>query len=137
MKAAPKFRRFPKTARRVEPRRDNREGSAADRGYDWEWSKFADALKSQPDFATCLVCRGQGRAVSTDAIDHIVPLDAVGKDLKFERANLQPLCRSCHTTKTAAIDKRARGYFLRLTRDGVCPRRAMVRVATKFKGDVG
>jgi 5-methylcytosine-specific restriction protein A len=42
------------------------------------------------------MCRSCGGAASQ--VDHIIPLSRGGTN---DRANLQPLCHSCHSRKTA------------------------------------
>lgn len=64
--------------------------SAHDRGYDRTWRRWRlMILREEP---ICRLCGG-----SADQVDHIVPLRAGGTN---DRANLQPLCASCHSTKT-------------------------------------
>lgn len=47
----------------------------------------------------CAACEALGRLVAASVVDHIVPVKRGGA--RFERANLQPLCVSCHNRKTA------------------------------------
>lgn len=47
----------------------------------------------------CLACKAHGRSVAAVVVDHVVPLKDGGA--RFDRANLQPLCVSCHNRKTA------------------------------------
>ena len=57
-------------------------------------------LREQP---FCQVCRALGRKTVTAEIDHIVKHD--GDPGRFwNRANLQGLCKPCHTAKTARGD---------------------------------
>jgi len=39
---------------------------------------------------------------ATRQIDHIVPFRGLDDPLRLDRANLQGLCASCHSRKTAA-----------------------------------
>jgi len=80
---------------------DARRGSSADRGYGSKWQKArATYLMSHP---LCRVCDGQGRVKLAKVVDHIVPHKGDQK-LFWDSGNWQPLCASCHSTKTAAED---------------------------------
>lgn len=69
---------------------DNRP-SAARRGYDRKWRLFrAQYLREHP---TCKRC-GQ----PATEVDHIIRL-RVAPHRKFDRTNLQALCKSCHSRK--------------------------------------
>jgi len=70
-------------------------GSAAERGYDRTWRKFAAHWLTQEPL--CRICKQ--RVVSAGAlVDHIVPLRASGA--RLSKDNVQTLCRSCHKIKT-------------------------------------
>ena len=74
--------------------RHRREKTKA-RGYGGTWRKIrAGILRAEP------MCRHCERAPATE-VDHIVPLNAGGTNA---RANLQPLCKRCHSIKTATQD---------------------------------
>ena len=74
--------------RPVQP--DLRPSSTA-RGYDRRWRKIRLMfLRTNPLCAAC------GRAASE--VDHITPKRAGGED---DDENLQALCKSCHSSKTA------------------------------------
>jgi 5-methylcytosine-specific restriction enzyme A len=74
---------------------DKQRGSSHARGYGARWRKLRDlVLHEEP---ICRVCK---RKASTD-VDHIVPKSRGGTDA---RANLQGLCKPCHSTKTAKED---------------------------------
>jgi 5-methylcytosine-specific restriction protein A len=47
----------------------------------------------------CRECLAQGRRVLTEQVDHIRQ-HATDPGLFWDRANLQGLCRPCHTRKT-------------------------------------
>mgnify|MGYP003152916879 CR=1 FL=1 len=69
-------------------------GSAASRGYGSRWRRLRRmVLNRQP---LCVRCG----APATD-VDHIMPRAAGGDD-SFE--NLQGMCKSCHSRKTASED---------------------------------
>jgi len=59
-------------------------------------------LAAQPLCADPYMLHGDTPVLATD-VDHIVPIDAGGTD---EMSNLQALCHSCHSMKTARADGR-------------------------------
>lgn len=76
---------------------DQHRGSAAERGYDHHWTKLRNAfIKVNPLCAHCLI---QDRVTLAAEIDHIRPLAQGGA--RLDPDNLQALCRSCHSLKTA------------------------------------
>lgn len=67
--------------------------SAAKRGYDREWRAIrAAVLRDEPN------CRSCGKPAKD--VHHIQPLRLGGT---HDRANLMPLCLSCHRRITAAL----------------------------------
>ena len=75
---------------------DRRRPTANQRGYDKRWQQTrAEHLRREPN---CRSCGKPGRHV--DHIDGAGPLAPNGHD----HANLQTLCHSCHSTKTATVD---------------------------------
>jgi len=61
------------------------------------WHRLrADVLRAEP---FCRSCRAQGRKCLTVDVDHIQKHEG-NPDLFWNRANLQGLCRSCHSRKT-------------------------------------
>ena len=76
---------------------DFRRGSSAARGYDARWRRLRERILSEEPL--CRIC---GRAEAKH-VDHIVPKARGGTD---DRDNLQPLCHSCHSRKTAEEDGR-------------------------------
>lgn len=68
--------------------------SAATQGYGAEWRRIRAAhLELEPDCVNC------GRPGSH--VDHILPRRQGGSN---DHANLQTLCASCHSRKTASHD---------------------------------
>lgn len=81
---------------------DLRRGSSSARGYDWRWRKIrAVVLAEEP---LCRFCSEQGYVVSAEEVDHID-----GNSRNNDRANLRPLCRGCHSARTARDQGFARG----------------------------
>ena len=62
---------------------------------DWK-SLRMQVIQEQP---LCEVCLAEGRMVSAEEVDHIVPI-SVDPDKAFDRANLWGLCKSHHAKKT-------------------------------------
>ncbi len=77
--------------------------SAARRGYGSGWRALRDQMLAREPL--CRACRP--RFVPATEVDHIVPLAEGGSNTVD---NLQPLCKSCHSRKTA---RAARGRGLR------------------------
>jgi len=71
--------------------------SATARGYTQkEWRrKRHDKLQREP---VCRTCKTLGRTTFANEVDHIVPKSLGGTD---DDDNLQPLCKACHSRKTA------------------------------------
>jgi 5-methylcytosine-specific restriction enzyme A len=57
----------------------------------------AAVLRAEP---FCRACRAAGRLIVTTDIDHVVKHDG-DPDRFWDRANLQGLCKACHSRKTA------------------------------------
>jgi 5-methylcytosine-specific restriction protein A len=87
------------TYRRIERYR----GTAKARGYDADWRRVRDdVLRDEP------FCRACGPNVISLAVevDHVTPLAHGGA--RLDRANLQPLCRECHQSKTSGENAQRR-----------------------------
>ena len=73
--------------------------SSAKRGYGRAWRKLRqEHLDVEP---YCVRCRQLGQLVEATDVDHIVSRRRGGSD---EHSNLQSLCHSCHSRKTAKHD---------------------------------
>lgn len=77
-----------------------RRGSACARGYDRHWQRFRLwYLRAHP---LCEECLRQGRTEPARDVDHITPLVQGGA--RLDPDNVQALCHSCHSRKTATED---------------------------------
>ena len=73
------------------------------RGYGkWHEHMRNIVLTEEP---LCRPCNEAGRVTAATIMDHIKPLAEGGT---ADRENLQPICRDCHTAKTAKEAQRAR-----------------------------
>lgn len=62
----------------------------------------------------CEKCKAEGRLVKATDVDHIIPHKG-NRHLFFDSNNLQSLCRSCHSLKTASEDG---GFGNRIVKNG-------------------
>lgn len=76
--------------------------SAARRGYGWKWAKLRRSFLTRHPL--CVDCTRRDIVEPATEVDHIRPLRDGGTN---DWSNLQPLCKSCHSRKTA-IDVAAR-----------------------------
>lgn len=84
-------------ARPATTRHDIERGSAASRGYGYQWRELRQTfLRRNP---LCIECLREGRTEPATDVDHIIAKRLGGRD---EWANLQALCHSHHSRKTAA-----------------------------------
>jgi 5-methylcytosine-specific restriction protein A len=77
-------------------RHDAQRGTAAQRGYGGRWQRVRLMyLRANP---LCVECAAQGRTEAATDVDHIVARRNGGTD---DWDNLQSMCHSCHSRKTA------------------------------------
>jgi len=75
---------------------DARRGSASERGYGSAWADTrAEHLRHEP------WCQAPGCGAKGQHVDHRIPRRQGGTD---DPSNLQTLCASCHSAKTARQD---------------------------------
>jgi 5-methylcytosine-specific restriction protein A len=80
---------------------DKLRGSSYDRGYDNRWRKYRIIfLREHP---LCEICLKEGKITQATDIDHRLPHRG-DKKLFWDESNLQALCHSCHSRKTAMED---------------------------------
>lgn len=63
------------------------------------WRKLRNAFMADPVNGLCVECAKRGVDTIATECDHILPIKKGGEAL--DPANLQPLCRSCHASKSA------------------------------------
>lgn len=78
--------------------RDTRPNSNA-RGYDSNWRKTRAAFLNRN--LLCVTCLREGEFTPAKHVDHKTPLSQGGTNAE---ENLQALCHSCHSRKTASED---------------------------------
>lgn len=61
-----------------------------------QWRKLRKTVRA--DTPLCVACIANGEVVPAVDVDHIVPRSQGGSP--FDPANLQPLCKRCHSLKT-------------------------------------
>ena len=82
----------------AEQRRLQRSGSREERGYTYKWRKLRDRFIAQHPH--CEECLKHGKITLATDVDHIIPHRGDPK-LLYDEGNLQSLCKSCHSRKTA------------------------------------
>lgn len=84
------------TDRRTQERsRTSRNGTPTQRGYDARWRRFRLHFLAQHP-----MCEAPGCQYPANEVDHVVPHRG-DRVLFWDPTNLQALCQSCHSAKTA------------------------------------
>lgn len=79
-----------------------REGkNSYQQGYTGKWRKARMAYLAK--YPLCVRCQAQGRVTAANELDHIQPHRGDMK-LFWDSSNWQPLCKPCHSRKTALED---------------------------------
>ncbi len=87
---------------------DRRRGSSTSRGYGYRWERYSKRYRRRHP----ICCDPFGFHVATksvaptEEVDHIVRVDGPKDPLFWDPDNHQPLCKSCHSHKTATEDGR-------------------------------
>jgi len=72
--------------------------TTTERGYNWRWRKVSQQYLRK--FPLCRACEDAGRITAATEVDHIRPHDG-DQALFWAEDNWQPLCKRCHSRKTA------------------------------------
>ncbi|TXH16818.1 MAG: HNH endonuclease [Hyphomicrobiaceae bacterium] len=84
-------------------RKPERRANSYRRGYATKrWRDYRERYIVDHPF--CCVCERKGREVPTYAVDHIKRVTGPQDPLFWEPTNHQPLCKTCHSRKTAKYD---------------------------------
>ena len=83
------------------PPKDNRPSPSA-QGYDRQWQKVRLLVLARDQYRCQNHWRFSGQLVEATEVDHIQPIAKGGA--RYDPANLQSLCASCHARKTATED---------------------------------
>lgn len=87
----------------VKRRRDDAgRASSARRGYGYRWRKIRGGVLARRPLCVDPYKRHPNQTILATEVDHIKPLSKGGT---HALTNLQPLCKSCHSYKTAKFDK--------------------------------
>jgi 5-methylcytosine-specific restriction protein A len=78
--------------------RDRERGTAAQRGYDYQWQKFRERYLAEHPL--CMDCNAEGMTTAATDVHHKQKLRD-RPDLKYEYDNLLALCSACHDYRTA------------------------------------
>lgn len=76
-------------------------GTRTERGYDNRWLRASKRFLAENPL--CVECKSRGVLRRATHTDHIVPHKG-NETLFWSEANWQPLCRRCHSRKTATED---------------------------------
>ena len=69
--------------------------------YTYQWRKASKAfLKKNP---LCVYCHRDDRVTAAAEVDHVIPHGG-DRNLFWDQSNWQPLCKKCHSKKTARED---------------------------------
>lgn len=76
------------------------------------WRRYRKAyLLEHP---LCIECAKKDEVKGADVLDHIKPIRLGG--LQYDKANIQPLCNSCHNSKSGR-ERHNKGYGGTITKD--------------------
>lgn len=146
MPTAPKQHR-PRANQATQHKPPETRGTATQRGYNWQWAKYARQLCQER--ILCELCSECGRLSPvvrpekagrsvTSIVDHIVPVNGPDDPLFWEPVNHWCLCVACDRWKSIRFDG-SYGHTKRVAGDrslaGIAARRA--EVVRERKADAG
>lgn len=80
---------------------DKLRGTRTERGYDNRWLK---ASKQFIKGKVCVNCEKNGVYKMSECTDHKIPVSGPDDPLFWDKTNWNPLCKNCHSEKTAKED---------------------------------
>ena|SRR5690554_4960799 len=75
--------------------------TAASQGYGHRWRKARIPFLEQHPL--CADCKSNDRVSAAEVVDHVIPHKGC-EVLFWDQSNWQPLCKPCHSRKTASED---------------------------------
>lgn len=72
------------------------------KGYDGRWRRARTRFLRR--YPLCVRCRAKGKFVVATVVNHVIPHRG-DQGLFWDESNWQPLCKSCHDTKTMTEDR--------------------------------
>lgn len=83
----------------AERKRDERRGSARERGYSTQWNKYSKAFLAMLGHQFCSLHLDEGCAVVAQCVDHIDPPRGAGDPKFWDKTNHQAACIHCNSVK--------------------------------------
>lgn len=90
-----------KPVQRVTERHGDAQQAALKRLYGYAWQKASKAFLAENPL--CTTCSEAGKLVAAAEVDHIKPHRG-NRTMFWDKSNWQPLCKPCHSRKTATED---------------------------------
>ena len=76
------------------------------RGYDEDWQRLRSWFMHKPENQLCRSCLDRNVITLATDRDHVIPFRSRDDPKRLDAKNLQPLCSSCHATKTRGGQKK-------------------------------
>ena len=122
--AKPSKRNAPRVKPQYKANHDKRRGTAAERGYDWTWTKASRHHREHNPLCSYCFIRF-ARATSTELTDHLYPHGGTDCPLLWDETYFVSSCQHCHDTYKrriesqgiTAIDQLAKRLGLPILRD--------------------
>lgn len=88
-------------AKKIEPKTKRK--TSSQRGYNGKWQRLRESFANHHP-ALCTHCMKKDILKAANHLDHIIPHKGQDDPLFWDWNNLQWLCHSCHSVKTATED---------------------------------
>lgn len=79
-------------------------GTRQSRGYDKDWDHIRESVLKRDEYLCQGECKKEGIYIPAKHVDHIIPFKGKDDPRRLDLSNLQALCVSCHSRKTARED---------------------------------